>query len=70
MGEEALGIVGRPGDPGDSLPHGSHAARLFGLQGTLPVIFGHSILCTILDYVARGRVGLPPWNTSFLYYAN
>ena len=33
MGEEALGIVGRPGDPGDSLPHGSHAARLFGLQG-------------------------------------
>ena len=38
MGEKTVGIVGRPGDPGDSITYGSVAARLSGLQGTRPFI--------------------------------
>lgn len=40
MGEEALRIVGRPGDTCNSITYGGIAARLSGLQGTRPFIPG------------------------------
>lgn len=61
MGEEALGIVGRPGYPGNSVAHGSPTARLFRIQGTHLFIPEHSILCAMVDYAnTRGTFDSMP----------
>lgn len=64
MGEKAIGIVGRPGDPGNSITYGSIAARLSGLQGTHPFIPGK------FDFTHNTRLwDMRPlvWNISFLH---
>ena len=56
MGEKTVGIVGRPGDPGNSITYGSVAARLSGLQGTHPFIPWENLISrVILDKTGQTR---------------